>query len=137
MSLSKPARASLAMIVVLCMLFTQIATAAYSCPQSLMSAVAQRGEALPSMTDCDLLRGGQMDQGQPNLCKAHCEIGQQSHESKSLVDISPAAFDVLWSLIWILTPTRETVDLLFVAIVAPYRPPGSPAIFLVNQVFRL
>lgn len=89
------------------------------------------------MTDCDLMPSGQMDQGQPNLCKAHCEMGQQSLDSKNLADIPAASVDVLRALIWMLTPIQESADLPFVTRYASGRPPGTLALFLVNQVFRL
>ena len=129
----------MATLVAVCLLFAQIATAAYACPQltKLTSSMAGGDMALVVMVDCDSMPVSQMDKEQPNLCKAHCEVGQQSPESKGGADMQLPALGVLWSLIWVLQPALETAGhAVSVAHVAA-RPPGSPPLYLVHQVFRL
>ncbi len=72
------------------LLFMQLAVASYACP----SAVSKVAEAGMSRADSMSLS---MDDGQPSLCQAHCQTGQQSadtHELPSPVALTalPAAF---------------------------------------------
>lgn len=89
------------------------------------------------MLDCDSMPSEQMDTEQPSLCKAHCQSSQQSHESKSTADVQSVALDILWSFVWILQPESESASLLVSENANSVRPPGSPSLYLVNQVFRL
>lgn len=93
--------------------------------------------ALNSMVDCDSMPVQQMDKEQPNLCKAHCEVGQQSPDAKSGADLQLSTFDILWSLIWVLPPALDTADHTVSVVHVFERPSSSPPLFLVNQVFRL
>lgn len=134
MSKIRTTRAWTATFVALCLLFAQMATAAYACPQ-LNPKTAD--VAMVAMVDCDAMPSSQMDSEQPSLCKAHCQAGQQSQDSKGGVNVPTHATDVLWSLVWVLTPILESVGHEVFAAHAHERPPSSAPIYLVNQVFRL
>ncbi|MEY2953745.1 MAG: hypothetical protein RLZZ401_1832 [Pseudomonadota bacterium] len=79
----------------------------------------------------------QMDNAQPNLCKAHCESGQQAHESKSSADVQLPALEGVWLLVSVLpfetVLTSQAAPLTYLSA----RPPGSPPLYLAHQVFRL
>lgn len=137
MSKVKSTRTWIATFVAMCLLFAQMATAAYACPQWNSASSAQRAEAVAVMVDCDSMPVSQMDKEQPSLCKAHCQSSQQSHESKSTADVQVLALDILWSVVWILQPELESTALVVSENATSVRPPGSPSLYLVNQVFRL
>lgn len=129
----------MATLAAVCLLFAQLVTAAYACPQLTGKSIliTDGDQAMVAMVDCDSMPMSQMDKEQPNLCKAHCEVGQQSPDAKGGADMQLPALGVLWSLIWVLQPAPETAGhAVSVAHVAE-RPPGSPPIYLVHQVFRL
>lgn len=95
------------------------------------------GTEMASMMDCGAMTASQMDSAQPNLCKAHCQVGQQSPETRSMADVQPMALDLLWSLVWVLQPTTAATSQVASVAQSPQRPPGSPPLYLVHQVFRL
>ncbi|MEY2953192.1 MAG: hypothetical protein RLZZ401_1279, partial [Pseudomonadota bacterium] len=68
---AKTTRIWVATCVALCLLFAQMATAAYVCPHLLGSAVPTPGYMQAVATGCDAMHPSQMDNAQPNLCKAH------------------------------------------------------------------
>lgn len=76
------------------LLFAQIATAAYACPQAAQP-VTEAVIAKAEMPDCHV----GMDPAQPQLCKAHCEAGQQSVNSNTgAVSVpGPALIDARWA----------------------------------------
>lgn len=137
MQVTKITRSRIAAVVVLCLLFAQMATAAYACPQSKLSLSVERSLSTAVAANCDEMAAGQMDEAQPSLCKAHCQAGQQAHESKSFTDVQVQAFDVLWLLAWVVYPAMESSSWVLAETSKPARPPGSPSLYLVNQVFRL
>ena len=119
----------IALWVVLCVLFAQLATAGYVCPQWLKPAVAS------TMPGCDAMAADPLDLAQPNLCKAMGEASPQSPHQTISADL-PAP---VWAALWTLT---ELLPLgVLTAWTAPMgnpaRPPGSPPLYLFNQVFRL
>ena len=137
MSKAKSTRTWIATLVVLCLSFAQIATAAYACPQLLKASASMAGDKAVAMVDCGSMPVSQMDKEQPSLCKAHCESGQQSHETKSSADVQLPILGVLLSFIWILQPSLETAVLAVPSGTISERPPGSPPLYLIHQVFRL
>lgn len=76
------------------LLFALIATAAYACPQPAQPA-AEGVAAMAEMPDCQT----GMDPAQPQLCKAHCEAGQQSVNSNAAAASvpGPALIDARWA----------------------------------------
>ena len=97
MKLKRSTRAWTATIVALCMLFAQLAVAAYVCPKSLEHSTAVTASTSVAMADCDSVLAGPMDPVQPNLCKAHCEPGLQSSHAHNVADLYAPALHVLWA----------------------------------------
>jgi hypothetical protein len=130
MSLRLPThRLWIALGVVLCVLFAQLATAGYVCPQWLKPVVAS------TMPGCDGMPAEQMDPAQPNLCKATGEASPQSPQQSSGVDLPSPVWAALWMLVGLL-PLRA-LAVWSAPAANPARPPGSPPLYLFNQVFRL
>lgn len=132
--------------LVLTLLFAQAATAAYSCP------MWQRDGSTQTMTDCAEMAGmsgdpgtrtdtrTSMDAAQPNLCKAHCDAGEQSLTPLAGMDFSHGVV-LLGSLAWSSSPA-SSCDPVSPRIHArsgapPGSPPGAAPLFLALQVFRL
>ncbi len=74
MKLSRPSRFLAALITLLSLLFTQLAVAAYTCPEpdaaAAIMAMAAMHADMPGCRD--------MDQQQSGLCAAHCDTGHQT-----------------------------------------------------------
>ncbi|WP_228893955.1 hypothetical protein [Pseudoduganella aquatica] len=72
MKLPRTQRVFAALLTVLSLLFTQLAVAAYACPDLVMEAMAAKvmQDAMPGCTE--------MNVGKPGLCQAHCASGHQS-----------------------------------------------------------
>lgn len=113
------------------LLYAQLAVAAYSCPGvELPVAVAE------AMVDCDSHPPGQMDPDQPQLCKAHCDPGDQSPNSGAggLLTAGAAALPVL---LWVLPPADGPAGLETPASVPAQGPPrGAPPLYLSLLVLR-
>ena len=62
-------RPFVAWLAVLALLFAQLATAAYACPQMAETPVAQSSDCEHETTS------------RPNLCERHCDYGNASHDS--------------------------------------------------------
>ncbi|TAL73926.1 MAG: hypothetical protein EPN79_01140 [Burkholderiaceae bacterium] len=74
------------------LLFMQLAVARYACPgpmQKASEAAVMAEAGMPSAEPMLL----SMDDGQPSLCQAHCQAGQQSADTHALP--SPVAFSAL------------------------------------------
>lgn len=134
---SKSIRTWIATFVALCLLFAQLATAAYACPQLLKHSVDLSDSEIVAMGNCESMSVSEMDKEQPGLCKAHCESGRQSHEFKSNIDVQLTPMDIWWSLALVLRSVPQSVGLTSAGTHTPERPPGSPPLYLVHQVFRL
>lgn len=137
MSKTKSTRTCMAAFVVMCLLFSQMAVAAYVCPQGAKSSRMVAGEAMVSMVDCEAMTASAMDPAQPHLCKAHCESGSQSSNSQNSADLQLPSWAVQGSLIWTMQPALEPLGQMAPVAHATVRPPGSPPLYLVHQVFRL
>ncbi|MBI1889012.1 MAG: hypothetical protein HYS18_00025 [Burkholderiales bacterium] len=85
MKMSRPTRFIAALIVLVSMLFSQLALASYICP-SLMadSHPAVQSQAHDGMSGC-----AGMDKQQPNLCHAHDQAGNQSLDKPDLPLVQP------------------------------------------------
>lgn len=73
------------------LLLVQWATAAYACPRWAASVPdSAPPPAMASMPDCSGAMSA-MDAEQPQLCKSHCDLGQQSvHSGSTALDVPPA-----------------------------------------------
>ena len=124
--------------LVMLLLFMQLVTAAYACPTELQ---ALRAEAeMAAMPDCDGNMPRGMDAEQPQLCKAHCQQGEQVVGATPVGDWTPMPL-LLAVIDWrqaeqaALPPSRSHLG--------PHSgpppgavPPGSPPIYLSLLVLR-
>jgi hypothetical protein len=155
-------RPGLSLWLVVALLFMQIATSAYACPGGMfMAAVADEQSASighdgdhgagmeahhdagqhaaaamsPDMVDCDMAAG--LDANSPQLCKLHCEPGNQTPLHASASTDAPVA-PLLWAVLdWSTTallPQQCNTPRLGVASGAP--PPGTPPLYLSLLVLR-
>lgn len=121
----------------LCLLFAQISVAAYACPQLVKQSVPTDEENTVAMANCESMPAGERDPAQPNLCKAHCESGLQLNKVDNSADTPSPALNVLWTLVWVLQPILQAASVVSPIVETSERPPGSPPLYLVHQVFRL
>lgn len=117
-------------------LFTQLATAAYACPQ-LSPAPDEAVAAMAAMPDCDGRMPSRMDPDQPQLCKAHCETGKTSVNSQVATPDAPPALAVGASLVGIIdVADAAQLAATMPASVADGPPVGSPPLYLSLLVLR-
>jgi hypothetical protein len=112
------------------LLVAQMATAAYACPQAAPDAAATTSSAMP---DCH----AGMDASQPQLCKAHCEAGQQSVNSNAGAASvpAPALIDTRWARMLVCADTAQVARVPLKALsVGP--PDGTPPLYLSLLVLR-
>jgi hypothetical protein len=122
----KEIRRLLAFLCAAMLVWSQLAVAAYACPQFLSTAVpAAEAEMHPGCS--------QMDPELPLLCKAHCENHAQSSHTPS-IDIPPLTLLSLWVAPLPLVPESPAVR-------TSHSPPArlsgaSPPLRIEYQVFR-
>lgn len=89
---------SVAQLLIGCLLFAQLAVAAYACPGAISmgapvsvldSTEADSGKvsmdlASQSMSNCEGMAMGALDSQNANLCAEHCKFGQQSDQASTL-----------------------------------------------------
>lgn len=76
MTRNRRTRLTTVLFALISLLFMQLAVASYACPgtESKVAAISAMAEAgMP----CAQSMTVNMDEEQPNLCKAHCQAGQQ------------------------------------------------------------
>jgi hypothetical protein len=120
--------------LVLLLLFMQLATAVYACPAELGAANAAADMA--AMPGCDGDMSRSMDADQPQLCKAHCQQGDQAVGVAQPGDWTP------WPVLLAVIDWRYTAQVSQPP--AHQRqgpppggaPPGSPPIYLSLLVLR-
>ncbi len=118
------------------LLFTQLVTAAYACPQ-LAPAPADAAATMAAMPDCDGSMPGRMDPEQPQLCKAHCEAGKTSVNSQVAAPDAPPAMAVGAALVGIIdVADAAQLAATMPASVADGPPAGSPPLYLALLVLR-
>ncbi len=131
MSLNKTHRRWLAGMLAVVMVCLQLATSAYACitPSQPMAM------AMAVMPDCASM--SEMDQQQPQLCKAHCDRDKQSVNTTPAADLVGApAIDWLASHQALWVPVAEA-DGLAAVIAAHTGPPrGAPPVYLTYLVLR-
>ena len=120
--------------LVVLLLFMQLVTAAYACPAELQALRAEAEMAAMPGCEGNMPRG--MDADQPQLCKAHCQQGEQVVGAAAVSDWTP------WPLLWAVIDWRQAAH----ADMPPTRawsgpppgavPPGSPPIYLSLLVLR-
>lgn len=135
MVLKRTPRRLLAAFAAAVLLYAQLAAAAYSCPGIAVPPAAAVAEA---MVDCDSHPNGQMDPDQPQLCKAHCDPGEQSPNSGSgaggLLTAGAAPLPVL---LWVLPQADPPAGIEAPAYAPANGPPrGAPPLYLSLLVLR-
>ena len=124
----------LAVSLVMLMLFMQLATSVYACPAELQAL--RNDAAMQAMPDCDGNMPRGMDTEQPQLCKAHCQQGEQAVGAPAANDWTP------WPLLLAVIDWRQAA-LADLPRAGPQAgpppgatPPGSPPIYLSLLVLR-
>ncbi|WP_295995730.1 hypothetical protein [Rugamonas sp.] len=82
MKLTRSSRFVAALVTLFCLLFTQLAVAAYACPQ--LPTLGHAGISMQNMPGC-----AGMDVDQPNLCAAHCDAAHQSLDTAAAPQVMP------------------------------------------------
>lgn len=89
---------SVAQVLIGCLLFAQLAVAAYACPgatamegpMSMVGAAEMDADKTslavlePSVSNCEDMAMGRTDPPNANLCAEHCKLGQQSDQASTL-----------------------------------------------------
>jgi hypothetical protein len=102
------------------LLFMQWATATYACPRLETAGPDGAAAAVAAMPGCSGDMAG-MDPAQPQLCKAHCDAGQQSVNSGAAALDAPPVMAVAGAIVRVLA-----VDSL-VRLAAAMPPAGTAA----------
>ncbi len=84
MKMSRTSRCIAALITLFSLLFTQLAVAAYVCPD-----LAPRPVATVSVDHSDMVGCTGMDAKQAGLCKAHCDSSRQSLDAPTAPHVAP------------------------------------------------
>lgn len=85
MKLTRSSRYVAALITLFSLLFTQLAVAAYTCPQlPTVNHATAHMQTMPAMPGC-----AGMDARQANLCAAHCDAGHQSLDAGAAPQVAP------------------------------------------------
>ena len=138
MRVSRPLRRWLSGWLIVQLLFMQLATAAYACPQlgPPLAVNAAMSELMPGCNG-DMAA---MDSDQPQLCKPHCQAGQQSVNSSvgaaSALDAPPAlAFGALWADSFESATSAASANGRPESLAAG-PPAGTPPLYLLLHVLR-
>jgi hypothetical protein len=130
--MTKLFRLAAASITLFALLFTQLAVAAYACPQGGPgSQVASSIMMDADMPGCDGMEG---DPESPTLCSAHCADPAQSADTPSAPTVPPfiqAALSVVLALGKGVVPVQILTDQFHQTL------PGSPAVIIRNCCFRI
>lgn len=120
--------------VLMAMLFMQLATAAYACPQ--LEKARQHAAMVMAMPDCDGMPGS-MDDEQPQLCKAHCDKDAQTTPLTTAPDLqpNPAAVTLILGIVQPVLPELPASVRTGQAALA-HRPVGEPPLYLRLLVLR-
>ena len=132
MTITRRLRRWVSASVLMAMLFMQLATAAYACPQLERA----RQHAAVVMIDCDGMPGS-MDDQQPQLCKAHCGKDAQSTPLTSAPDLqpNPAAVTLIFGIVQPVLPLLPASVRAGKAPIAR-RSAGEPPLYLSLLVLR-
>ena len=104
MLLRQPLRRWLSSWLVLAVLFTQVATAAYACPMTASVVGENAGSAsAPAMPCAEMMANGvALDPEQPGLCMQHCQGGSQTFDNASPATVPTP--------VWLPTPAVRLPD---------------------------
>ena len=85
-------RLTTVLFALICLLFMQWAVAGYACP-STGSKAAEMAAVTEADMPCAATMSINMDDAQPHLCQAHCQVSQQSADTYQTA--FPPAIDTL------------------------------------------
>lgn len=120
--------------LVMLLLFMQLATAAYACPTELRTLHGEAATA--TMPGCDGNMPRTMDADQPQLCKAHCQQGEQVVGATPVGDWTPLPL-LLAVIDWRQSAQTDVVPARPCSGAPPGAvPPGSPPLYLSLLVLR-
>ena len=88
MKLFRPSRLIAALIVLVSMLFMQLAVASYACPNINIGQIGE-SMSIPMDGDQTMTRCAGMDKEQPSLCHANDQAGNQSLDKPSMPHVPP------------------------------------------------
>lgn len=123
----------LSCLLVLLLLFMQLSTSAYACPAAVDST---RSTTAMEMPGCDQDMSVDMDSDQPQLCKAHCQQGNQAVSAAQTADL--VSWPVLVSVLdWRVDAfVPQWLDHRPTDLPPGAAPPGSPPLYLSLLVLR-
>jgi hypothetical protein len=132
MKMTRLYRLAAASFTLFALLFTQLAVAAYACPQFGNGDPVGRNLVIDAdMPGC---QGMELDQDAPTLCVAHCDDAAQSADTPSAPTVSPFIQAAL-SVVLIQDEGLRSVQIL------PdwlhQTRPGSPPLIIRNCCFRI
>jgi hypothetical protein len=154
-------RLGLSLWLVITLLFTQLASAAYACPQLRAAAPVVSDSAAsadmapladmsgtPDMADCDGMMmmmaspdgpASAMDPAQPQLCKLHCSPASQTVQASAVLDAPSAPPLLLLAVLdWAPAARQLTADAVLVRqhVPAGAVPPGAPPLYIALLALR-
>lgn len=120
--------------VLMAMLFMQLATAAYACPQ--LEKARQHAAMVIAMPDCDGMPGS-MDDQQPQLCKAHCDKDAKNTSLTTAPDLrpNPAALTLILGIVQPVLPLLPSGHCTG-QVPHAHRSAGAPPLYLSLLVLR-
>lgn len=90
MSSSRNFRCVTALVTLFCLLFMQLAVAAYTCPGEMPSSMGKASAHEVAGAQSEAAPGcAGMDMEQPSLCHAHGQVGNQSLDKPELPQVQP------------------------------------------------
>lgn len=128
---SRSSRFFAVLLAVVSMLFSQLAMAAYACPElPTGQAIAMAAESDHVMPDC-----AQMDSAQPALCHAHMQAGDQTLDKPPSPNVPPTVAVLLMPAMGDLRLAPPLV--VFHADAAGLRRSSDPPLAIRNCCFRI
>ena len=91
MKLIRHSRFATALLVLVSMLFMQLAVAAYACPNLQSPEIAAGGTPVVENCDQPMAGDGKLDAAAPNLCYSHCDVVQLSVDQPQTAKIPALA----------------------------------------------
>ncbi len=125
------ARRWISTLVLMALLFTQFASAAYACPR-----VASPEQQSAAMSDCHDMAMQAGSHNEPSaLCKAHCVKDGQSTAATAAPDLQPNPA-ALTLLLGVIEPVATLAPEALGATAWQERPSGAPPLYLSLLVLR-
>lgn len=124
----------IAFLVMTVLLYAQLATAAYACPQPQRHGAPAPAASMPGCHEHADMPA--MDPDQPLLCQAHCQPDAQNLQPAPAIDLHSAP--LLWAVLDWSAATLLPLALQTARLQAPSGapPPGTPPLYLSLLVLR-